>query len=185
MKTAAVLLIAFLAAIAATGQEFPDRVDGYKVHRVAKKTKDFSLTLSKPAVTGADLSQIKFEVEATVTAKVTASVERILLEDLTVNGIAVKASPYAVPFEIKKGKAVTLPEKLQASVKSSDAAKAAWREIADRKKDWHIKGRAVIFGKFRRFGMTWTRAVPVEIDLFVKNPVPEAVAVIFDAAGLK
>lgn len=180
MKAGIALISVLLAAVAVFGQEYPDRIDGYKVHKkpivvrsIGKHDddRDVDLTFTEPKFVGASLTAVKFELGAQVSSKRSASIDKIRIDSLTVNGISVKVKDLEGAFELKANEPVKLPEPFAAEVSSFGAAKAAWLGLTDPKKMWQVKGRAYIFGRFKRFGMTFLRAIPVEFDVLVKNPM--------------
>lgn len=188
MKAGPVLIFLLLAAFAVAGQTYPDRIDGYKVHKkpvVIRSNdqkadqRDLDLRFDDPVFSGASITAIKFELQASVRSERSGTIEKIRFEHLTVNGISVEVSEFSTAFELDSDDLVKLPERFKARVSSLRAAKAVWLELTDSKKEWRVKGTAYIFGRFKRFGMTFRRAIPVEFDLSVKNPIPEIRAVIF------
>ncbi len=188
MKAGPALIFLLLAAFAVTGQKYPDRIDGYKVHKkpvVIRSNdqkadkRDFDLQFEDPAFAGASITAVKFELQANVRSEHSAKIEKIRFENLTVNGISVEVNEFNAGFTLISDEMLRLPERFKASVSSLRAAKAVWLELTDPKKEWRVKGTAYIFGRFKRFGMTFRRAIPVEFDLLVKNPIPEIRAVIF------
>jgi len=188
MKAGPALIFLLLAAFAVSGQKYPDRIDGYKVHKKAvvirstdQKTekRDLELRFEDPTFAGASLTAVKFELQASVSSQRSGTIEKIRFEHLTVNGISVEVDELTTPFELSSEEITKLPERFKASVSSFGAAKAVWLELTDPKKEWRVRGTAYIFGRFKRFGMTFRRAIPVEFDLSVKNPIPEVRAVIF------
>lgn len=194
MKAGTSLIFLLLAVFAALGQEYPDRIDGYKVHKkpivinsVEKKSskQDVDFTVNSPTFAGASLSAVKFKFTVGVSSERTARIEKIRFYDLTVNGIAVKINEFDRAFDLKADELVTLPEPFLGEVSSFGAAKAAWSELTTPKKEWLVKGKAYIFGRFRKFGMTFRRAIPVEFALKVKNPIPSIPTVKFRPARLK
>ncbi|MBS1769363.1 MAG: hypothetical protein JSS77_06850 [Acidobacteria bacterium] len=194
MKAGASLIFLLLAVFAAMGQEYPDRIDGYKVHKkpivinsVERKDskKDVDFVLNTPTFAGASLTAVKFKFAAALSSDRAAKIEKIRFYGLTVNGIAVKIDEFDRAFDLKADELVTLPEPFAGEVSSFGVAKGAWLELTTPKKEWVVKGKAYIFGRFKKFGMTFRRAIPVEFDLSVKNPIPSVLAVKFHPPGLK
>ncbi|HQZ82510.1 MAG TPA: hypothetical protein PLR83_04765 [Pyrinomonadaceae bacterium] len=188
MKAGPALIFLLLAAFAVTGQKYPDRIDGYKVHNkpveinsndTKDEKRDFDLRFEDPTFTGASITAIKFELQASVRAERAGTIEKIRFERLTVNGIPVEVNEFTAAFDLVANEMIELPERFSASVSSLRAANAVWLELTDPKKEWRVMGTAFVFGRFKRFGMTFRRAIPVEFDLSVKNPIPEVRAVIF------
>ena len=51
------------------------------------------------------------------------------------------------------------------------AVKGALSERRDSKGQWRVKGTAMVFGKFRKFGFSFKRVVPVKVDFYIPNPI--------------
>ena len=64
-----------------------------------------------------------------------------------------------------------LPTPAKITINTANIAKAAYKELVDSKKDWSVTGIVFVFGKFRKFGVSFKRVVPVKIDLTIKNPL--------------
>ncbi len=56
---------------------------------------------------------------------------------------------------------------------TSNILNAAWKEITASKSDWNVTGRVFVFGKFKKFGFTFKRVIPVDVRLTIKNPLAE------------
>ncbi len=165
-------------------QGLPSKIRGYKLYdakvtvtnatdAVSQKDRpDAAVRIMDPAVTGLSLTGAVVEVGAEITAlKQSGSVDFMTCRDLRVNGIAIEIEEYAYPFAFKEGEKITLPTPAKISIKMGNLAKAAYKELTDPKKDWAVTGTVFVFGKFKKFGFSFKRVVPVKIDLTIKNPL--------------
>ncbi|HEX3100968.1 MAG TPA: hypothetical protein VHQ01_04210 [Pyrinomonadaceae bacterium] len=186
MKTAAITLSLLVLMLAhfASGQSLPSKIRGYKVYDakvavtnatgnlVEKDRSDATVRILDPAITGVSLSGAVFEIGAEITAvNQSGKVDFMTCRDLRVNGVPIEIEEYAHPFAFKEGEKITLPQPATISVKTANIAKAAYKELVDPKKDWSVTGTVFVFGKFRRFGFSFKRVVPVKIDLTIRNPL--------------
>jgi hypothetical protein len=48
---------------------------------------------------------------------------------------------------------------------------AALGEWTDSKETWRITGLVYVFGKYKKFLFPFKRAIPVELDLMIHNPL--------------
>ena len=192
MKYAAInaCLFFLLFATFASAQSLPSKIRGYKVYdakvavtnstgsQLQKDRPDATVTILDPAVTGFGLSGAVLEVGAEITAvNQSGSVDFMSCRDLRVNGIPVEIEEYAHPFAFKEGEKFMLPTPAKISINIGNLAKAAYKELADPKKDWTVTGTVFVFGKFRKFGFSFKRVVPVKIDLTIKNPLSSPTSV--------
>lgn len=171
----------------ATAQSLPSKIRGYKVYdakvevtnadggAIQKYRPDATVRLLDPAITGISLSGAVFEIGAEITAvNQSGKVDFMTCRDLRVNGVAIEVEEYSHPFAFKAGEMVTLPKPATISIKTASIAQAAYKELADPKKDWAVTGTVFVFGKFKRFGFSFKRVVLVKIDLTIKNPLNTA-----------
>jgi hypothetical protein len=186
MKYAAInaCLFFLLLASLASAQSLPSKIRGYKVYdaRVAvtnsaggqsqKDRPDATVKILEPAVTGFGLSGAVLEVGAEITAaNQSGSVDFMSCRDFRVNGIPIEIEEYSHAFAFKEGEKVTLPTPAKISINIANLAKAAYKELTDPKKDWAVTGTIFVFGKFKKFGFSFKRVVPVKIDLTIRNPL--------------
>jgi hypothetical protein len=178
---AAVSTLAFSQT--ATGQELPNSIRGYKVHHAGASVvsidttngddvrSDISITLKTPEVIEITLSGAVFEVDAEFTASRSGKVDLITFHDFQVNGIPFEIDDVATPFSFKKNKVATIPKPARVSVSLTSVPRAIYQQISDNPSDLTVTGTAFVFGKFKKFGMTFNRVVPITIDLTIKNPL--------------
>lgn len=185
MRSAAIntCLLLFVFTYFAAAQTFPSNIRGYKVYdakvsvknsidKISNTKADAAVTILDPLVTNINLSGAAVEVGAEITAiNQSGSVDFMTCHDLRVNGIAIEIEEYAHPFKFKEGEKITLPTPAKISINLGNIAKAAYKELADPKKDWAVTGTVFVFGKFKRFGFSFKRVIPVKIDLTMRNPL--------------
>ena len=167
-----------------TSQSLPSKIRGYKVYdakvavtntaRTDRETEDPDATVRilDPAITGISLSGAVVEVGAEITAlNRSGSVDFMTVRDFRVNGIAIEIEEYTRPFAFKEGEKISLPTPAKISINFASLAKAAYKELVDSKKDWAVTGMVFVFGKFKKFGFSFKRVIPVKIDLTIRNPL--------------
>lgn len=174
--------IAFLLAFAfpCLTQELPDRINGHKVlHEIIFLKTDGSKIPGKPYLfvrtpTVSDISlggvtlAIIGELEA---AGYDGRVDMMSFKDFKVNGVKVEVADFNTPFKINKRGKTVLPGPAIVFLPTSKILNAAWKEITDSKEDWLVTGRVFVFGTFKKFGFSFKRAIPVDVDLTIKNPL--------------
>lgn len=179
---AAILVFAFVHICDA--QELPAKIRGYKVHNAKIEVR--SAEDRKPSI--ADREAVvtlgKLEVDDYGIAGITLSagaqispidqsgrVEFLTFRDFRVNGIAVDIEEYVHPFAFKKGETISLPKPARIFVGTLNLARAARNELTDPKQKWSVSGTVFVFGKFKKYGMSFKRVVPIKIDLTIPNPL--------------
>ncbi len=187
MKPAALSVVTLLLLFASpgSGQDLPDKIRGYKVYNANIRVEtgisakgdrpgetEAVVTLGDPEIVDFGISGVTFEIKADIgSIDQTGKVDFVSFNDIRINGFAVEIDEYGHSFEFKKGVAIRIPAPVRVFVSSKNIAKAAFRELFDSKKDWKILGTAFVFGKFKKFGFSFKRVVPVKIDVKFKNPI--------------
>jgi hypothetical protein len=167
-------------------QELPREIRGYKVHKTNISVKTSSakaparsgpealVKIGDPAVTGLSFTGITFEIPAEITAfDQSGRVDFLTFHDFKVDGLAVDVEEYRSAFSFRKNELVVLPKPARIFLGTGQIVKAAWKEIAETKKEWTITGRVFVFGKFKKLGFSFKRVIPVDINLTIKNPLIE------------
>ena len=117
---------------------------------------------------------ITLELDSKVTVfGQSGKIDFISFKDFKVNGIKVDIEEYRTRFEFKKGKAFELEKPVQIFVSTSQSLRGALSEYKDSKDKWLVKGRVFVFGKFKKFGFSFKRVIPVDIELEIDNPLKE------------
>jgi len=178
-----------LAALSssALGQKLPDKIRGYKVYEAqvrfesSKPTAqpttepDATIKIGEPEIKDFGLSGVTFEVGAGIAAMdQSGRVDFLTFKDFRINGIAVDIEEYRHTFIIKKGVATSLPQPAVVFISSTRIAKAGYNEIVGPRVEWKVTGTVFVFGKFKKFGFSFKRVVPVTIDLAIPNPLRSA-----------
>lgn len=169
---------------AANAQKLPGKIRGYTVYdariAVAGGTGDSSseagstanVKLGDAAITEIGLSGIKFEIGAEFTSgDHGGKVDLVTFRDIRVNGIGIEMEDYAHAFAFKKNATVTLPKPARASIRLSSLPRAAYTELFDGSDRMTVTGTAFVFGRFKKFGFSFKRVVPVTINLEIDNPL--------------
>lgn len=101
------------------------------------------------------------------------SVEKMRFVEFKVNGVNVEVEEFRTTFRVNKRGTTTLPEPATVFLPTAKVLNAAWKEVTDSKKEWPVVGRVLVFGKFKKFGFAFKRAIVVDVDLTIKNPLIE------------
>lgn len=176
-----IVLIALLS-ISGFAQDLPDKIDGYPIHKAAITLKGGGsapserpyLVVGTPTVSDVSLGGITLAILGNLEAAgYDGLVHRMSFREFRVNGIEVKVEDFNTPFKVNKRGPTILPAPATVFLPTSNVLNAAWKEITDSKEDWLVTGTVIVFGKFKKFGFSFKRAIPVKIDLTIKNPLLE------------
>lgn len=179
--SAALLLFSAPAAARGAGDEsgMPKEVRGYKVERREIKVKGAEggddapplVTFGEVRLVGVGPLETTLEVQVTVAPVGHAGqVERLVFEGVSINGVSAEVDDYEQGFALPKDAPVTLPAPLRVRLSSAGALLGVVGELLDPREVWPVRGRVYVCGRYRRFLMSFKRAVPVEIDTYIKNP---------------
>lgn len=170
-------------SLSAVAQDWPDKINGYKLHkaeivvtnssiRAADNRGDAVVFVDVPKVVDIGLGGISFEIMAEfVSRNESGKVDLVTFKDLNVNGLALDVEDYRHSFAFKKEKRVSLPLPAKVSIKTMSIPRAALSELMGSPNELAVTGRAFVFGKFKKFGFSFKRVVPVTIDLKFNNPL--------------
>lgn len=177
---------ALILAFAQTGvaQELPPKIRGYKVHnakievrsaddrKLLDSDREAVITLGKLEVDDYGITGITLSAGAQISPiDQSGRVEFLTFRDFRVNGVAVDIEEYVHPFSFKKGETISLPKPARIFVGTLNLARAARNELTDPKKKWSVSGTVFVFGRFKKYGMSFKRVVPIKIDLIITNPL--------------
>lgn len=186
MKVFATTLLALFALAGVShAQKLPDKIRGYKVENVSLKVShtipdgnkfsdefDLYVQLTKPKILMRGLLAASIDVGADmVSTKQSGEINFVSFHDVRVNGIAIEIDEYAGPIAFKKGVRSSLTKPVTAKLNLVGAAKGALKELTDSRNQWRVTGTAFVFGKFKKFGFSVKRVVPIKIDILVNNPL--------------
>ena len=174
-----ILFCVLLFVSVSLSQELPAKIRGYKVHTPGTSASNDPnagpgafVRLDKPVLSLDGLLSVGVEAGGEFTSlEHTGRVEFLTFHDTRVNGVAVEIDEYPHKFKFKKGKPAVLPSPLRGRIGLGGAARTAWRELVDSPDKWRITGTVFVFGKFKRFGLSFKRVVPVKLDLSIVNPL--------------
>ena len=176
-------IVVLTVSQAALGQKLPNSIRGYKVHHAkaiissidadaaTDPKSDLAIKLKPPSVVEITFSGAVFEVDAEFTAGHNGKVDMITFHDFEANGIPFKIEDSVTPFSFKKNRTAAMPHPARVSVSLTSIPRAVYKQISDNPSDLKVTGRAFIFGRFKKFGMTFKRVVPITIDIKIKNPL--------------
>ena len=180
--------------------DLPKEVRGYKVHRAEvelQKTADAKkedqndsrkqrtdeepeyqqdepllVRLGEPKLVSASPLGVTFDVPVIIGAiKQQGEVDLLVFEDMRVNDIAVNIDDYAHKFKLPNKEPLTLKPPLRIFVSTPQAVLRTIDELLNSKETWPVTGRVYVCGHFKRFLFKFKRAVPVELDTSIRNPV--------------
>jgi len=180
--------------------DLPKEVRGYKVHRAEvelQKTADAKkedkgdsrkrrtedepeyqqdepllVRLGEPKLVSASPLGVTFDVPVIIGAiKQQGEVDRLVFEDMRVNDIAVNIDDYAHKFKLPNKEPLTLQPPLRIFVSTPQAVLRTIDELLNSKEQWPVTGRVYVCGHFKRFLFKFKRAVPVELNTSIRNPV--------------
>ncbi len=186
-KLAALLAGLFLPVIAVppvSAQELPSEIRGYKVYQKkteitnssgsfdAAKKAETLVRIGQPDVVDVSLSGITIAVTAELNnIDRSGEIDFLTFRDFRVNDMPVEIEDYNVPFKIRKNEKVSLPAPATMLLPTGGVLNAAWNEIRGSKKEWRVTGRVFAFGKFKMFGFSFKRVVPIDVKLTIDNPL--------------
>jgi hypothetical protein len=135
---------------------------------------DALLQLGKPQLERVTPLGITFKVPIVVSpVKQSGHVDFLVFEDMVVNGTSVDIDEYHHPFDLPNKQVLTLGEPVQIYIYLPNALLAALGDWNVSKETWPVTGRVYVFGKFKKFGFSFKRVVPVELNLSMRNPMKE------------
>jgi hypothetical protein len=175
------ILLFFCGGKLAAQQEYPAEVDGVKVERANVEVKnsgegtsgaDAVVKIGEPRIARVTPLGVTFEITLTVNpVKQGGRVERLLFEDVTVNGTAVEIDDYIAPFDLPNKKPLTLNRPVRVYVSATGALANVVGNVRNSQERWPVKGRVYVFGRFKKFLLKFKRVVPVEFDVTIPNPL--------------
>ncbi len=198
---AGLLVVLFIAGGAAAQQPvaarpYPKEIRGYKVERAkveirrekddkeAKKANraedkadgaeeaDALIQFGEPRVARVTPLGLTLEVPITVAAvKQGGRVDFLVFEEMVVNGTPVTIDDYQHPFELPNKSAVVLPQPVRIFISAPRVILGALDEWGNSKETWPVTGRVYVFGRFKKFLFNFKRAVPLELNLSLANPL--------------
>ncbi len=175
-----ILLLSFLA----NAQNLPDKIRGYKVYdaKISVKTEndkietkgesEASVNIGEPEIADVSLTGITLELSAEILGlEQSGCIDFLTFHDFRVNGLPVEIEEYKESFAFKKNQPNQLPKPVVIFLSAAQTLRGALKELKDSKNEWQVTGRVFVFGRFKKFGFSFKRVVPVEINIKIKNPL--------------
>jgi hypothetical protein len=135
---------------------------------------DALIQLGKPQLDRVTPLGITFKVPIVVSpVKQSGHVDFLVFEDMVVNGTSVDIDEYRHTFDLPNKQALTLGDPVNIYIYLPNALLAALGDWNASKETWPVTGRVYVFGKFKKFGFSFKRVVPVELNLSMRNPLKE------------
>ncbi len=183
-----------------TAGPLPKEVRGYKVHRAQvemKKTKESDkkkpdkktdkeksdkdeydedepllIRLGEPELVGVTPLGVTFDVAVILAAvKQQGDVDLLVFEDMKVNDTPVTLEDYVHPFKLPNKEPLALAPSLRIFVSTPQAVLRTIDEVFNSKDVWQVTGRIYVCGHFKKYLLKFKRAVPVELQTSIKNPL--------------
>lgn len=98
-------------------------------------------------------------------------VDLLVFEDMRVNGTPVTLDDYVHPFKLPNKEPLTLVPSVRIFVSTPQAVLRTIDDVFNSKEVWPVTGRIYVCGNFKKFMFTFKRAVPVELQTSIKNPL--------------
>jgi hypothetical protein len=178
----------------------PKEVRGYKIHRARvemKKTNESGkkkpdkkadkeksdkdeydedepllIRLGEPELVGVTPLGVTFDVPVILAAvKQQGDVDRLVFEDMKVNDTPVTLDDYVHPFKLPNQEPLSLAPSLRIFVSTPQAVLRTIDELFNSKDVWQVTGRIYVCGHFKKYLLKFKRAVPVELQTSIKNPL--------------
>jgi hypothetical protein len=128
--------------------------------------------LGEPKLVSVSPLGVTFDVPVIIGAiKQEGDVDRLVFEDMRVNDIAVSIDDHVHKFKLPNKEPLTLKPPLRIFVSTPQAVMRTIDELLNSRNVWPVTGRVYVCGHFKRFLFKFKRAVPVELDTSIKNPL--------------
>ncbi|HVF47597.1 MAG TPA: hypothetical protein VNA17_08540 [Pyrinomonadaceae bacterium] len=180
MRSVTVLtaILAFLLVQATFAQPWPAKIRGYKVYDAKLDlASDASVRLVDARIAEAGFSGMTVDVDAEILSrKQGGTIDFVTFRDFKINGIPVEIEEYTHPFALKKGVPFLLPRPARIHLKTANVPIASIQSLRDDGRELDVTGTLFIFGKFKKFGFTFKRVVPVRVDMKISNPLTASAA---------
>ncbi|HBB88786.1 MAG TPA: hypothetical protein DC047_14335 [Blastocatellia bacterium] len=181
-----------------TTRPMPKEVRGYKIHRAqvemkkpesGKKkdkksekekfakdeydeTEPILIRLGEAELVGVTPLGVTLDVPVILAAvKQQGDVDLLVFEDMKVNDTPVTLDDYVHPFKLPNKEPLTLAPSIRIFVSTPQAVLRTIDEVINSKEVWPVTGRIYVCGNFKKFLFTFKRAVPVELQTSIKNPL--------------
>lgn len=174
----------------------PKEVRGYKVHRArvepakppnsgsrptsgqASEKDDYDedepllVRLGEPVLVSVSPLGITFDIPVILPAvKQQGEVDLLVFEDMRVNDVGVTIDDHPFKFKLPNKNPLVLNPPIRIFVSTPQAVLRTIDEIFNSQEVWPITGRIYVCGHFKKFLLRFKRAVPVEINTSIRNPI--------------
>lgn len=162
---------------------YPREVRGYRIERATVRIRrtpemaesDSLISLGTPRVANVSPLTVTIEIPVTIApVEQGGEVDLLVFEDMRVNGMPVTVEDYAHRFRLPNERPLLLPQPVRIQLSAPRVLLGALGEWSSTRETWPVTGRVYVCGRYRRFLFTFKRAVPVEINLTVPNPLRNA-----------
>ncbi|MDQ5846942.1 MAG: hypothetical protein M3539_16780 [Acidobacteriota bacterium] len=191
------MVLTFAASVPAqrsNENDQPKEVRGYKIHRAQvelKKTKESDkkksrkseqeeydetepllIRLGDAQLVSASPLGVTFDVPVILAAvKQQGDVDRLVFEDMRVNDTPVTLEDYVHPFSLPNKEPLSLTPPLRIFVSTPQAVLRTIDDIFNSKDVWQVTGRIYVCGHFKKYLFKFKRAVPVDVQTSINNPL--------------
>jgi hypothetical protein len=115
---------------------------------------------------------VTFDVPVILAAvKQQGDVDRLVFENMKVNDTPVTLDDYVHPFKLPNQEPLSLAPSLRIFVSAPQAVLRTIDELLNSKEVWQVTGRIYVCGHFKKYLLKFKRAVPVELQTTIKNPL--------------
>ncbi len=167
----------------------PKEIRGYKVERTQPKIKrarneeatdesspetkeDELIQLGEPRVRSATPFALTIEVPLTIAPiEQRGRVDFLLFENVRVGDAPVTVEDYNHSFVMPNERPLLLPTPAVIKISIPRLALGALNQIVEAQDELPVTGRVWVCGRFKKFFATFKRAVPVEFNLRLPNPL--------------
>lgn len=176
-----------IAAQKPPDENLPNEVQGYKVQRArveVKKTKrsekgeqdeeidEVLIRLGEPKLVGVSPLGVTFDLPVILAAiKQQGDIDRLVFADMRVNDTPVTVEDHVQPFKLPNKEALTLEPPLRLVVSAPQVVLTTIDEFLNSKEVWPVTGRIYVCGHYKKFLFKFKRAVLVELQSSIKNPL--------------
>ena len=179
----------------AKSDALPKEIRGYKIHRAQvelKKPKESDkkkpdrksetdeydedepllIRLGEAQLVSSTPLGVTFDVPVVLAAvKQQGDVDRLVFEDMRINDTPVSLEDYVHPFKLPNKEPLSLAPPVRIFVSTPQALLRTVDELLNSKEVWQVTGRIYVCGHFKKYLLKFKRAVPVEVQTSINNPL--------------
>jgi len=167
--------------------QYGDEIRGYKVERSAKLTgqpaaaSDESIInlaglieLGQVKLGALSLERLNLEIPITIRPiQQKGEVQFMVFDQMTLNRVPFTVSEYQTPFRIPNTSALTLPRNVELHLTYANVARTALVSLVAPEQPLRIQGNVLVFGRFKRLGLSFKRVVPLSFSFERPNPLAD------------